>query len=320
MGNSTNNNIVAYIDLLAFSNHLRENTSDALMAMSNYNAIISTKLRDELTNPVSSYPKELQLLAKNHSVDSFDYFLPFSDSVFLMSNDCSAFIKQLGSFVLQSFTFTSHFYSNPIDPTKPEKNNIINYSIDANGQLVVKEDTCNYYPALFRGGLAYGESFPIELLSVVDHTHSKSKVITGKAVVDAVHLESKVKGPRLVFNKDVFDQLNEEAQVYCRELPEEKKLYEILWPALIFIKQNEACLNKQEFGKMNDLLLPAYNLWKAYNHTLYSAHYFNFIELIIASTIQWFDKECELKNFAVEKITEWMSKNELKDKIDLSKY
>ena len=54
--------IVAYIDLLAFSNYLRENTSDALMAMNNYKTILSTKIRDEITNPVSSYPKELQEL------------------------------------------------------------------------------------------------------------------------------------------------------------------------------------------------------------------------------------------------------------------
>lgn len=30
------NHIVAYIDLLAFLNHLRENTNDALKAMNNY--------------------------------------------------------------------------------------------------------------------------------------------------------------------------------------------------------------------------------------------------------------------------------------------
>ena len=59
-------NIVAYIDLLAFSNHVRENTGDALMAMNNYNTILSTKIRDELVNPVASYPEGLKELAKMH--------------------------------------------------------------------------------------------------------------------------------------------------------------------------------------------------------------------------------------------------------------
>lgn len=314
------NNIVAYIDLLAFSNHLREDTSDALMAMNNYNTILSTKIRDEITTPVSLYPKGLQELAKKHSIDSFDYFLPFSDSVFLMSSDSSSFIKQLGSFVLQSFTLTAHFYKRPIDPSKPEKGYINNYSINKDGEVVVNLGECNYYPALFRGGIAYGEAFPIELYSIIDKKPSKAKVITGKAVVDAVGLESKHKGPRLVFGQDVFDQLNDDARDYCRIIPEASNLYEILWPALIYIKQNETFQCEQEMSKMSDLIIPAYNLWKAYNHTQVSSHYFNFIELIIASTIQFFDKKCQLKEFAKSKIIEWINSNELKDKIIINKY
>ena len=318
------NNIVAYIDLLAFSNHLRENTSDALMAMNNYNTILSSKIRDEINHPVPSYPEELQELAKMHSIDSFDFFLPFSDSVFLMSSDCSSFIKQLGSLVLQSFTLTAHFYTNPIDPSKPEKGYINNYSINKNGEFVINQGECNYYPALFRGGLAYGEAFPIELSSVIDKTPSKAKVITGKAVVNAVHLESSVKGPRLVFFQDVFDQLDEDARDYCRIIPENSNknstMYEILWPALKYIKQNETFQCQQEIQNMNDIIIPAYNLWKAYNHTPFSAHYFNFIELIIASTIQFFDKKCQLKAFAINKIQEWTNKYGIQDKIDIGRY
>ena len=315
-----NQNIVAYIDLLAFSNHLRENTSDALMAMNNYNTILSSKIRDEVINPVSSYPKELQELAKKTSIDSFDFFLPFSDSVFLMSSDCSSFIKQLGSFVLQSFTFTAHFYIDPIDPLKPEKGYINNYSINKDGELDVNQEECNYYPALFRGGLAYGEAFPIELSSVIDCAPNKTKVITGKAVVDAVHLESSVKGPRLVFCQDVFTQLNEDACDYCRKIPEKNDMYEILWPALEYIKQNESFQCKQEIQKMYEIIIPAYNLWKAYNHTPFSAHYLNLIELIIASTIKFYDKKCQLKDYAKSEILKWMKDKEINNKIDLEKY
>ena len=314
------NNIVAYIDLLAFSNHLRDNTSDALMAMNNYNTILSSKIRDEIINPDPSYPEGLQELAKMHSIDSFDFFLPFSDSVFLMSGDCSSFIKQLGSFVLQSFTLTSHFYTNPSDPSKPEKGYQISITRNKDGELVANQGECNYYPALFRGGLAYGEAFPIDLSSVIDKAPNKAKVITGKAVVNAVQLESSVKGPRLVFCQDVFDQLNEDARDYCRIIPEGNIMYEILWPALIYIKQNDIFQCKQEIHRMNDIIMPAYNLWKAYNHTPFSAHYFNFIELIIASTIQFFDKKYQLKDFAKSKIREWANKYGIIDKIEIEKY
>lgn len=313
-------NIVAYIDLLAFSNHVRENTGDALMAMNNYNTILSTKIRDELVNPVASYPEGLKELAKMHSIDSFDYFLPFSDSVFLMSNDCNSFIKQLGSFVLQSFTFTSHFYKDPIDLANPEKGYINNFSFNQDGHVVVNTDVCNYYPALFRGGLAYGEAFPIDLYAVMGKQPSKSKVLTGAAVVDAVKLESSVKGPRLIFGEKVFLQLNKDTRDYCRIIPENHTMYEILWPAMEYIKQNDQHQCAQEISKMYELVIPAYHLWKAYNHTLYSAHYFNFIELIIASTIQFFDSKCGLKDFAKSEIERWVKSNELKDKINIDKY
>lgn len=315
-----NNNIVAYIDLLAFSNHLRENTSDALMAMNNYNTIMSIKIRDEITNPVTSYPQELQNLAKTHSVDSFDFFLPFSDSVFLMSSDCSSFIKQLGSFVLQSFTSTAHFYKHPQDSSKPEKGYVNNYSINNDGKLVISQAECNYYPVLFRGGLAYGEAFPIELYGVLDKKPSKAQVITGKAVANAAKLESTVKGPRLIFGKDVFEQLNNDARDYCRIIPENANMYEILWPAFRFIKQNDTSQCKQEIFKMCDVIDPAYNLWKAYNHTKESIHYFNFIEMIISSIIQFFDKKCNLKDFAKCKISDWIDKNEMKGKINVENY
>jgi len=312
-------NIVAYIDLLAFSNHIRENTNDALMAMNNYNTILSTKIRDELLNPVSSYPNELYELAKMHSIDSFDFFLPFSDSIFLMSSDCNSFIIQLGSFVLQSFTLTSHFYKNPIDLSNPEKGYINNYTIKE-GEVVVDQGECNYYPALFRGGLAFGEAFPIEISSVVNKQPARTKVITGQAVVDAVKLETCVKGPRLILDQNVYNQLNNDAKDYCRLIPEKPNLYEILWPAMEYVRQKDQWLCAQEIGKMHDLIQPAYNLWKAYNHTPYSAHYFNFVELIIASTIQFFDKRCGLKDYTKSEIAKWMDANEIKDKIDIDKY
>ena len=315
-----NNNIVAYIDLLAFSNHLRENTNDALMAMNNYNTIMSTKIRDDITNPVLSYSTELQELAKSSSVDSISYFIPFSDSIFLMSDDCNRFIKQLGDFVLRSFTITADFYRDPIDPSHPEKGKIINFKIDDKGNLITEDGICNYYPAIFRGGLAYGESIPVELFSKVTNKPSKSTIITGKAVVDAVKLESSVKGPRLVFEQNVYDLLDVDTKIYCRRTPEKSDLYEILWPALLYIKQNDPSLNKQEFSKISELLLPAYNLWKAYNHTLYASQYFNLIELIIASTIQFFDQSLNLKTFVVDALSKNLIIKELSGKIDLNNY
>ncbi len=314
------NNIVAYIDLLAFSNHMRENTKDAVMAMNNYNTILYTKLRDKIIHPVSSYPEELKELAQRCSIDSFDFFIPYSDSVFLMSNDCNSFVKQLGSFVFDSYIITARFCENPIDSSKPEKGYVNNYSVNENGEILVNKEECNYYPALFRGGLAYGEAFPIDLYSVLNKKTAKAKIITGQAVIDAVDLEKEIKGPRLIFNQKVYEQLNDDTRDYCRITPECSNMYEILWPAFKYIKQRDPFLLKKEIDKMSDIIEPAYNLWKAYKHMPFSAQYFNFIEMIIASTIQFFDKKCNLKDFAKSKISNWINRKEIKDKINVEKY
>ena len=84
-----------------------------------------------------------------------------------------------------------------------------------------------------------------------------------------------------------------------------------------YIKQNDQYQCAQEISKMYDLIVPAYNLWKAYNHTPYSAHYFNFIELIIASTIQLFDLKFGLKEHAKEAIKKWVNSNDLKNKVNI---
>lgn len=313
-------NIVAYIDLLGFSNHLSENTNDALMVINNYNNILSFKKREEMRNPVSSYPKELQELAKRSSIDSFDYFLPFSDSIFLMSSDCNSFVKQLCNFVLESFRFTADFYNNPINTSKPESSYVMRCDIKGDGTITVLHNECKYYPVLFRGGLAYGEAFSAELYSVVNKEASKTNIITGKAIVKAVELEKKVKGPRLIFGVEVFDQLDKSTQDYCRLIPEMSEIYELLWPAMVYIYQNDNLQIHQEIYKFCDLISPVYTLWRAYKHTTQTLHYFNFIELIIASTIQIFDKKFGLKQFAKDYILNWLANNELENKIDLNKY
>src|SRR5690554_4420764 len=112
--------LVAYIDLLAFSNYIRENTQDALSAFTTYHNILKTKIIDNKTHPISSYQSQnLQELAKIQAVTSVDYFLPFSDSIFLKSADPNLFVKQISSFLVGCFIYTSHAYAHPENVTKP---------------------------------------------------------------------------------------------------------------------------------------------------------------------------------------------------------
>lgn len=219
---------VAFLDLLAFSNHVRENTQDAFMAFTTYRTILETKLTDDFRHPSESYSNPiLQELASKNSVNSFDYFLPFSDSVFIASNNQNIFLKQLGSFVLHCFMFTSRQYENPEDKVNPTKVTISSIDKDENGEIVTNKVESNWYPTLFRGGIALGEAIPIELMGIIKNKPEKIANLAGKAIVKAVGLESKIKGPRIVFEKDFYEKLNTETKIYTVET-EIKGLYELL--------------------------------------------------------------------------------------------
>lgn len=323
--------IVAFIDLLGTKNRIGKSSKgdsfDALRPIINYNHITFSKICEGIAHPSESYDKELQELAKINLIDSFEYFLPFSDSVFIMSNDCCSFIKQLGNYIFGLYNFTIDFYkkdfyikpsTNPIDL---EKVKMPTLSLGKDGELEITNNVCNYYPALFRGGISFGEACSIKLYSIANKVPSKIVTITGEAVSNAVELEKKIKGPRLVFEKTVYDQLDEDTCDYCRITPESHDLYEILWPAFNYFKHSNPSNNEQEIDELRRLLDPTYNLWEKYkNEESLSIHYFNLIELIIASTIQFFDNKCQLKKLAIDKISEWLNDNELQHKIDIKKY
>lgn len=291
--------VVAYIDLLAFSQRVRENTADALKAMECYSTILGITASDDEQHPPSSYSGGLREVAKNNSLDSVEYMLPFSDSIFLMGTDCGDFIRQLGSFVKKCFAFTSHFYETPEDSSCPEKITFTNFSKGENGIEKTKE--CHKeYPTLFRGGLSYGEAYPCDVPSKENGEKRRQKILVGKAVVEAVSLEQKVKGPRLIFGQLLYDNLDDDTKnCYCRSLPEGKNLYEILWPALSYIKANGY---EREWSNFWEIFHPAVNLWLAYNHTPYSSHYFNFVELIVASTIHFYGATWGQKEWVRERI------------------
>ena len=322
--------IVAFIDLLGTKNRIKKNSKgdffDALRPIINCNHITYSKIYEGIAHPSESYDKELRVSAKNNLMDSFDFFLPFSDSIFIMSNDCCSFIKQLGNYIFGLYNSTIDFYKKDFymrpsnNPSEPEKVKMPTLSLGKNGKIKIKNRVCDYYPALFRGGISFGKACSIELYSIVNKKPSKSTTIAGKAVSDAVELEGKIKGPRLVFGKKVYNQLDKDTRDYCRIVPEKKGLYEILWPAFNYYKRCNPSNNELKIEEIKRLLDPTYNLWKAYNHTEYSNHYFNLIELIIASTIQFFDKKCQLKSLAVDEIYEWLNNNELQHKIDIKKY
>jgi len=302
--------IVAYIDLLAFSNHVRKNTGDAMMLFSNYNTILHTKIRDNQIYPVDSYVDALKALAKRTSIDSFEYLIPFSDSIFIVANSVNDFIPQISSFIYNCFHFTCHFYLNPKDKTDPTKTEVASFNFE-DGQMDSTMIDTHYHPTIFRGGVVYGEVYPIDLWGIENLKPKKLPSLAGKAVVRAVELETKIKGPRIIFEQNTFEQINDEVKNrYVRKI-KGTDFYEILWPAIAYIPEN----GKIDMQHFHDMFTAAVNLWKAYNHTPNSEHYFCFVELIISSTIQFYTTLGYEKD-VVEMVKKAIENKGLEDKID----
>lgn len=262
---------VAFLDLLAFSNNVRENMEDAMSAIEHYNTILHTKLLNEAVYTRKPPVPALEDIANERRIFSFDNFLPFSDSVFISATDPNLFLKQIGSFILNCFQLTSRNYQQPLDVRRP-------FVVKVGGS------ESSWYPTLFRGGIAWGEVYPLNLISIIDRQSQMIRNLAGKAVVTAVGLEQKVKGPRIVLEQNYFDLLDEPTRRYV-QATEIKGIYEILWPSFLYISVN----GESEITRFNELFLPAVNFWKAYNHSPYSAHYFKFIELIVDSSIKTFE-------------------------------
>lgn len=314
MATNNNNKLVAYLDVLGFSNAVNQDIDDAISVLTRFNTISSQSIVEDKIHPVSSYDPHLQNLATRTSVDSFNLFIPFSDSVFISANDCSRALIQIANFVYESFRINIDVYLHPQTPTDPTLSKSIGVGLDKQGNTVVKNIATHEPPVLLRGGVSYGEAYDLKMSAILNGEPSYVKSIAGKAVVKAVRLEEKkVKGPRIIFTDDVFNMLDTNTLKYCRPIPEiidnENPLFEILWPALTFIPENGFQI---EFCQIYKILDAAINLWIPYRDNVGIAkHYENFIEMTLASAIQISDKCWNKKSDAIDLLDKHMTSKNL---------
>ena len=283
---SQNSKIVAYIDLLGFSNYVNTNLGDALRLYENYNAIIESMMYDHT---------------------EFQYFIPFSDSIFIASDNPNEFISQLSNFLMSCFRYNSNEFNKPKIKSKPEQVEVKVIKFVEDKLDVVKEYQ-NWFPTLFRGGVSYGEVFPHDTNYINNKERLIVKTLAGRGVVKAVGLESspKIKGPRLICDKECKIALSDaKIQQYLIPLQEDEKFFEILWPSFFFINDK-----KYKIGKFNELFLPAFNLWNAYKDKTYGVHYYEFLNLIVKSTLAFANTIGEI-NYAVEIIKSVSTKHDI---------
>lgn len=272
------------------------------MMLSHFNTILSTLNFEREVHPSEGYDPSLQGLARRTSNESFEHFMPFSDSVFLASANCSDFVMQLGSFVRQSFLFNAHVFANPENPDDPTASHYIGVDTSDPNDIKPINIPCHEPAVLFRGGIAYGEVIETTPIGVFNNQKTLCNNLMGEAVVRAVGMEHILKGPRLVFDHSVYDHLNDDAKQYVRPLPEKEysDYYEILWPAMGYILENKDTFT-QEIEHFYELFIPAYNLWKYYKGNGVAVQYERFLELIVASAIQIYS-EMGYRDFILQEI------------------
>lgn len=270
---------VAYLDILGFKNYIIDNETSAYAANVLFNSshVLHTRIIDQKTHPIDSYEDELKPLVLRTSVTSFERYLSLSDSIFITSNDVNLFIKQLSTFLSSCFLFQASAYGQPSNPTNPE---IVYEKVwDKESKSFINRET-KWYPVLFRGGISYGEVLYDSAISIIDEEVKQTHNVIGKAVVSAVSLEKKGKGPKLFIDDNFYHQLDEENKKFVSIDEGGNKYY--LWPARHFIYENNLDSIFTDFREFMDA---AISLWKAYKERGFGEHYFEFMKLVMESFI-----------------------------------
>lgn len=318
MENQLQTGVCAYIDLLGFSNHVKNDPEAALLLLQNYQAILTMASTDLPTH---------ESLIPYHQ-DSFKYFIPFSDSVFIYSENLKTFAEQLSNFLHSCFSFTSKQYCEPEDANHPHRVTVTAVEIE-DGKPVTKKYIENWHPLFFRGGIGFGTVKVIELNAVYDSKKSRAPVVFGHSVVEAVKLEQAgVKGPRLLCGQNFYDQLDNRTKRIAHASDQVKGAYEINWTAIHYLASEEPIFFPEDPNAsqwfvdqllQNDfyssMLVPAANLWKAYNHLDVAAHYFNFLRMVVVGVIRFFE-ESPFQDYVKEQVIDYLTKVGIDNKAD----
>lgn len=215
-------NVVVYLDLLGFSNHIRESCADAVDLLGDNRTILDNKISD-LSLPIQSLSKELKGIFVNTNITTFENFIPFSDSIFIMSRieNINLFVKQLSDYIYGVFNLNVNIYLANESNSDPSIGSIFVPKLNKDGHVSLEEKERHYYPSFFRGGMARGNSGLTQTDGIVNYKKKSVDMLVGRAVVDAVKMEGLVKGPRLLFSEDVYNNLEKDIQnIYCRQVPD----------------------------------------------------------------------------------------------------
>lgn len=261
--------VCAYIDILGFREVLTKDRRGAIQLIGDYQEILKIKKTDEILfkNHYEKEEKDIQLksLFESSIIDSFEYFIPFSDAAFIVSADIDKFILQISNFFIDTFLLSGYKFAD--------------HSAKGRNDLLQVTPKTKWYPLLFRGGISYGECIPYKNYQIVESKLTQNYNLIGKAVAEAVRNESIDKGPRLFCDRQFYDMVSKnESRQILTQVRDHIKIYEILWPMPHIIKKG--------VNGYQELLEISLNLWLYFNHEEYGLHYFKLLELIVRSIFE----------------------------------
>ena len=284
--------ICTYLDLLGFSNYMNTNFEDAMLLVENYQNIL-----------------QMGFSVEDDEFSSFSDFLPFSDSIFILSTkeEANTFIKDISHFLINCFLFTAHAYTHPVNKSKPTVVKIknIGYSIEKK-DVDVKEIEKNWYPTIFKGGISFGDVESFSQQGLHDKKFFDQRNLAGKGIVSSVAMEKLGRGPRLFTDSTLINLLNSENR--NKFIIGHNNISEILWPIEVFIEDNP--IDHEMLNSFNKLMDPAINLWKAYEKTPVGEIYYNLLKLISISA-KHYSILHDSYNYFVEYYREYLDRNKI---------
>ena len=194
---------VAFLDILGFSSYICSDANlaqeSAMDMLSTINFIFKNRVSDHRLHPWHSYCPSLQPHAQRTDIDSFECFLPMSDSIFIIGNDANIFIDQVSSFMCSCFNYVSNAYLNPIDNNAPERVIAKQFKIDESDGLIVDEVEVQWYPHIFRGGISYNDAVILQMTSLMRNENNMSD--REKKIASDYNVKTGLRGENALYRK-----------------------------------------------------------------------------------------------------------------------
>lgn len=294
--------VVAFLDLLGFSELLRKNQDAAVTNLVYFNQALNTKFHDYEKMKDMDTGKSLKEYIDDSSIKSFKDVISVSDSLIITSNDSDEFVKNISHLLSQLYIESNESYRTPYN-----EENVDSKKSNSNDEYMKN------VPLLFRGGVSIGTDVAIpNAVCIRDFIKNIGITISGRTYLDAVKLEKSGKGPHLFCNKDFAQSLKDKSCIRLYNVS--FGIYEIVWSywgCETHGKHSEHMENV-DFA-LENMLVPALNLYVYYrsHNPDFLIYYKELVEIVCRGILKYDLDHCGNENYSSQKIMEEFTKRKI---------